>query len=86
MVFYFTATGNSLYAARQLDANIMSIPQAMRCSCLRRFSDETIGVVYPIFGHRPPELVQRFLREVELDTPYLYICLLYTSPSPRDRG
>lgn len=77
MVFYFTATGNSLYAARQLDTNTMSIPQVMRCGCLRRFSDETIGVVYPIFGHRPPELVQRFLREVELDTPYLYIVPTY---------
>lgn len=77
MVFYFTATGNSLYAARQLDANVMSIPQVMRRSCLRRFADEAIGVVYPIFGHRPPELVQRFLREVELDTPYLYIVPTY---------
>ena len=37
MVFYFTATGHSLYAARQLDTNIMSIPQVMRCGCLRRF-------------------------------------------------
>ena len=54
MVFYFTATGNSLYAARQLDANVMSIPQVMRRSCLRRFADEAIGVVYPIFGHRRP--------------------------------
>ena len=78
MVFYFTATGNSLYAARQLDANIMSIPQAMRCSCLRRFSDEDDRAsCTPIFGHRPPELVQRFLREVELDTPYLYIIPTY---------
>lgn len=77
MVFYFTATGNSLYAARQLDTNIMSIPQVMRCGCLRRFSDETIGVVYPIFGHRPPEMVQRFLREVTLETPYLYIIPTY---------
>lgn len=77
MVFYFTATGNSLYAARQLDANIMSIPQVMRCGCLRRFSDEAIGVVYPIYGHRPPEIVQRFLREVTLDTPYLYIIPTY---------
>ena len=50
MVFYFTATGNSFYAARQLDANVMSIPQVMRRSCLRRFADEAIGVVYPIFG------------------------------------
>lgn len=77
MVFYFTATGNSLYAARQFDTNIMSIPQVMRCGCLRRFSDETIGVVYPIFGHRPPEMVQRFLREVTLETPYLYIIPTY---------
>ena len=77
MVFYFTATGNSLYAARQLDTNIMSIPQVMRCGCLRRFSDETTGVVYPIFGHRPPEMVQRFLREVTLETPYLYIIPTY---------
>ena len=77
MVFYFTATGNSLYAARQLDPNTISIPQVMRCGCLRRFSDETIGVVYPIYGHRPPELVRRFLREVTLDTPYLYIIPTY---------
>lgn len=77
MVFYFTATGNSLYAARQLDSNTMSIPQVMRCSCLHRFSDEAIGVVYPIYGHRPPELVARFLREVRLDTPYLYIIPTY---------
>ena len=77
MVFYFTATGNSLYAARQLDKNTMSIPQVMRCKSLRRFADETIGVVYPIYGHRPPEMVQRFLREVTLDTPYLYIIPTY---------
>lgn len=77
MVFYFTATGNSLYAARQLDTNTMSIPQVTRCGCLRRFSDETIGVVYPIFGHRPPEMVQRFLRDVTLETPYLYIIPTY---------
>lgn len=77
MVFYFTATCNSLYAARQLDANTMSIPQVMRCGCLRRFSDEAIGVVYPIYGHRPPEMVERFLREVTLDTPYLYIIPTY---------
>lgn len=49
----------------------------MRCKSLRRFSDEAIGVVYPIYGHRPPKLVERFLREVTLDTPYLYIIPTY---------
>lgn len=29
MVFYFTGTGNSLYAAKQLDSEQVSIPQAI---------------------------------------------------------
>ena len=29
MVFYFTATGNSLYVAKQLDEERLSIPQEM---------------------------------------------------------
>lgn len=30
MIFYFTGTGNSLYAAKHLDTELVSIPQAMR--------------------------------------------------------
>lgn len=30
MIFYFTGTGNSLYAAKQLEDDLTSIPQAMR--------------------------------------------------------
>lgn len=30
MLFYFTATGNSLYAAKQLEEHPVSIPQAMK--------------------------------------------------------
>ena len=30
MVFYFTATGNSLYIAKQIEPDPVSIPQAMR--------------------------------------------------------
>ena len=29
MIFYFTGTGNSLYAAKQLDSDCRSIPEAM---------------------------------------------------------
>ena len=76
MIFYFTATGNCLYAARQLDKNTMSIPQVMS-SNMTRFSDDSMGVVYPVFGHRPPEMVREFLERVELYTPYLYIIPTY---------
>lgn len=47
MVFYFTATGNSLYVARQFSEAPVSIPQIMRGS-QRRFSDSTIGIVCPV--------------------------------------
>lgn len=30
MIFYFTATGNSLYAARQLDEELASIAHELR--------------------------------------------------------
>ena len=30
MVFYFTATGNSLYVAKKFDENPMSIPQMLK--------------------------------------------------------
>ena len=30
MIFYYTATGNSLYVAKQLSENPLSIPQLMK--------------------------------------------------------
>lgn len=32
MIFYFTGTGNSLYAAKELDTDLISIPQAIHDS------------------------------------------------------
>ncbi len=40
MVFYFTATGNCLYAARHFSDAPVSIPQVMR-GTQRQFSDDT---------------------------------------------
>ena len=30
MILYFSATGNSLYAAKQLDQELLSIPQELK--------------------------------------------------------
>lgn len=76
MVFYFTGTGNSLYAARQLEAEPVSIPQVMRGS-EREFTAESIGVVTPVYGHEVPPMVKDFLRESTFDTGYFYIILTY---------
>ena len=76
MVFYFTGTGNSLYAARQLEAEPVSIPQVMRGS-EREFTAESIGVVTPVYGHEVPPMVKDFLRESTFETGYFYIILTY---------
>ena len=40
IVFYFTATGNSLYAARAFSAEPISIPQALKDGALDYEADE----------------------------------------------
>lgn len=46
MVFYFTATGNSLYVAKQLDDELLSIPQELNKTD-RRYKADKIGIVCP---------------------------------------
>lgn len=76
MVFYYTATGNSLYVARQFSDAPISIPQIMR-GRERSFSDESIGIVCPVFAGQPPKLVEKFLEESQFEAEYLYIILTY---------
>ena len=48
MLFYFTATGNSLYTAKQLEENPISIPQVMKQENLE-FTADAIGIVAPVY-------------------------------------
>ncbi|MDO4155070.1 MAG: EFR1 family ferrodoxin [Clostridia bacterium] len=76
MVFFFTATGNSLYVAKQLDANSVSIPQVCKQQDLQ-FADTTIGIVCPVYCGEIPSLVFEFLKKAHFKTPYLYLILTY---------
>ena len=76
MIFYFTATGNSLYVAKQLDNHLVSIPRVMDNSDLT-FRDDRIGVVCPVFGHEAPLMVQEFLHKAVFETDYFYMILTY---------
>lgn len=76
MVFYFTGTGNSLYIAKQLSESPVSIPQAMKQETLD-FTDESIGIVAPIYGHEMPQMVKDFLKKAAFHTNYFYILLTY---------
>jgi len=76
MVFYFTATGNSMYVAKKLDTDIISIPQVMH-SENPEFEGESIGIVCPVFCNRLPQLVVDFMKKAKFKTEYLYMILTY---------
>lgn len=80
MIFYFTATGNSLYAAKRLCVNPneipISIPQMLKRKTLN-FSDSGIGIVSPVFTGELPLIVREFIQKSSFDTPYLYFVLTY---------
>lgn len=79
IMLYFTGTGNCLYVARQLggkDAELLSIPQLMKQKKFEIEADE-IGIVYPIYGHMPPNMVRRFIRKANLKADYLFAVLTY---------
>ena len=76
MVFYFTATGNSLYAARYFSSTPVSIPQIMQ-ETQRTFKDHEIGIVCPVYAGEPPKMVVKFLQESKFEAEYFYIILTY---------
>ncbi len=77
VILYFTGTGNSLYIARQLadeNTELLSIPQLMRSGKFDIEADE-IGIVYPIYGHMPPNMVRRFIQKANLKADYKFAVL-----------
>lgn len=76
MLFYFSATGNCLHVARNLDDNPLSIAQELKKD-ERVYQDETMGLVSPIYGGELPTIVQDFIATSTFQTDYFYVVLTY---------
>ena len=76
IVFYFTATGNSLYAARAFSAEPISIPQALKDGALDYEADE-IGIVFPDFAAAAPLMVREFVNKARLKARYIFSIITY---------
>ncbi|WP_077195755.1 EFR1 family ferrodoxin [Prevotella ihumii] len=93
MIFYFSATGNSHWAATQLseatNEAIISITSALKTRCNYEVKDdEMIGFVFPVHGWRVPKIVEEFIHTlsfVQNNSKKVYpkkvFCLLTTGDS-----
>lgn len=71
MIFYFSGTGNTLWAAQtlawRLGERLVNMAAALQNECIYTLSpDERVGLVFPVHGWRTPRLVRRFLSRLTL--------------------
>ncbi len=78
-IFYFTGTGNSLFAAKKLaeqtGARLISIPQVI--GDRREYSDDCIGFVYPQYAIGLPKMVRKFILGNTFQAEYIFAVDLY---------
>lgn len=75
-ILYFTATGNSLYVAKRLGGKLISIPQMIKENKYE-FSDERIGIVFPVFHVNIPPYIRDFLERSIFNCKYLFVIATY---------
>ncbi|MCL6460153.1 MAG: EFR1 family ferrodoxin, partial [Gorillibacterium sp.] len=74
MIFYFSGTGNSLYAAKTIahhtGEELVSISAAEntsnKCHEYNLKNNEIIGFVHPIYSWGPPRIVLEFIEKLKL--------------------
>ena len=78
-IFYFTGTGNSLFAARKIadstGAALISIPSAIKEQ--RTYADGCIGFVYPQYSIGLPKMVRCFILNNTFEADYFFAVDLY---------
>ena len=90
-VFCFTSTGNSLYAAKKIAAQIGGDVVAMNGVSLdspEPFVDDVIGFVYPVYFWGLPRMVERFVSQqrIENKDAYIFAVATYGGAAPGVNG
>ena len=80
LVFYFTATGNSLFVARQFSDAPLSIPQELKNPGQVYEADE-IGFVFPDYASAAPLIVRDFLEKNTFKASYLFSIITFGNAS-----
>ena len=76
LVFYFTATGNSLFVARSFSDEPLSIPQELKKGGQTYEADE-IGFVFPDFTASAPMIVREFIEKNSFKADYVFSIITF---------
>lgn len=80
IVFYFTATGNSLFIAKQLSDSPLSIPQELKKADLTYEADE-IGFIFPDYAAAVPVIVREFVEKARFKASYIFSVITFGNAS-----
>lgn len=83
MIFYFTGTGNSWYAASKLlkeGEQLVSIAECMKESRLEfdLTGEETLGFVFPVYFYGLPSIVAEFVKRLKVENVPSYVYSVIT--------
>jgi Pyruvate/2-oxoacid:ferredoxin oxidoreductase delta subunit/flavodoxin len=72
MIFYFSGTGNTQWAAEELakktGERLLFIPEELKGECIYELHDgERLGFCFPVHGWQPPHIVRDFIRKASFD-------------------
>lgn len=76
IILYFSSTGNSLYVAKKIGGKIQSIPERIEKGKYQ-IKDDSIGIVFPIYGLCIPPYVEAYIKKMEAECDYLFAIATY---------
>ncbi len=77
IIYCFTSTGNSLHASRKIAEAIGAEVVPVTYEPVTT-DDDVIGIVFPVFFFGAPNVVMRFVRNLEVTNPNAYIFAVTT--------
>lgn len=75
-VLYFTGTGNSLYVAKRLGGEQISIAQAEKMKNYT-YEDDVVGFVYPCYALGTPRIMREFLKKITVKAEYTFAVMTF---------
>ena len=84
MIFYFSGTGNTRWAAEALaqatGEQMLFIPEEQQGRCEYTLAGgERIGFVFPTHGWQPPRIVRNFIKKMYIDHAEGHYCYAFTT-------